>query len=56
MNISASTHTTLMLFGGVFGVLVLASAIGALLKWRVAHGQPAPEVCRVRVPVFYWNP
>ena len=40
MNLSPSTQTTLQLFGGVFGVLVLASAIGALLKWRVAKGQP----------------
>ena len=36
MNISPSTQTTLQLFGGVAGVLILASAIGALLKgaWR----------------------
>ena len=40
MNISPSTQTTLLLFAGVFGVLLLASSIGALLKWRIAHGQP----------------
>jgi phosphatidate cytidylyltransferase len=54
MNISASTHTTLMLFGGVFGVLVLASAIGALLKWRVAHGQPHSVIDNLNSRVNAW--
>jgi phosphatidate cytidylyltransferase len=54
MNISASTHTTLMLFGGVFGVLVLASAIGALLKWRVARGQPHSVIDNLNARVNAW--
>ncbi len=33
-------NDTLMLFAGVGGVLVFASVVGALLKWRVARGQP----------------
>ena len=40
IELSPFAWTTFKLFGGVFGVLVLASSIGALLKWRVAHGQP----------------
>lgn len=38
MNFSPATLITVQLFAGVFGVLLLASSIGALLKWRVAHG------------------
>lgn len=54
MNISASTQTTLQLFGGVAGVLILASAIGALLKWRVAHGQPHPVIDNLNARVNAW--
>ena len=31
---------TMLLFAGIGGVLVVASSIAALLKWRVAGGQP----------------
>ena len=31
---------TTLLFAGIGGVLVVASSIAALLKWRVANGQP----------------
>ncbi|WP_295525562.1 phosphatidate cytidylyltransferase [uncultured Pseudacidovorax sp.] len=48
------THTTLMLFGGVAGVLVLASAIGALLKWRVAHGAPHAVIDNLNARVNAW--
>ncbi|HZA95790.1 MAG TPA: phosphatidate cytidylyltransferase, partial [Burkholderiaceae bacterium] len=31
---------TMLLFAGIGSVLVVASSIAALLKWRVAAGQP----------------
>jgi phosphatidate cytidylyltransferase len=37
---SAFAQTTLWLFAGVGGVLVFASVVAALLRWRVAHGEP----------------
>ena len=54
MNFSPSTQTTLTLFGGVFAVLILASAIGALLKWRVAHGQPHSVIDNLNSRVNAW--
>ena len=54
MNISPSTQTTLLLFAGVFGVLLLASSIGALLKWRVAHGQPHAVIDNLNARVNAW--
>ena len=54
MNISAATQTTLALFGGVAGVLILASAIGALLKWRVAQGQPHSVIDNLNSRVNAW--
>ncbi len=54
MNISPSTQTTLLLFAGVFGVLLLASSIGALLKWRVAQGQPHAVIDNLNARVNAW--
>lgn len=54
MNISASTQTTLQLFGGVAGVLILASSIGALLKWRVAAGRPNSVIDNLNARVNAW--
>lgn len=51
---SPSTQTTLQLFGGVAGVLILASAIGALLKWRVAHGAPHSVIDNLNARVNAW--
>jgi len=31
---------TVLLFAGIGGILVLASTVAALLRWRLAHGQP----------------
>lgn len=31
---------TVLLFAGIGGILVLASTVAALLRWRIAHGQP----------------
>ena len=54
MNLSASTQTTLLLFSGVFGVLLLASSIGAVLKWRVAQGQPHAVIDNLNARVNAW--
>jgi phosphatidate cytidylyltransferase len=54
IELSPFAWTTLKLFGGVFGVLVLASAIGALLKWRVAHGQPHSVIDNLNSRVNAW--
>ena len=51
---NASTQTTLQLFAGVAGVLILASAIGALLKWRVAHGAPHAVIDNLNARVNAW--
>ena len=47
-------HTTQMLFMGVFGVLVFASTVGALLKWRVAHGQPHGVIDNLNSRINAW--
>ena len=39
MKDASFQQTTELLFSAVLGVLVLASAVGGLLKWRVARGQ-----------------
>ena len=46
--------TTLKLFSGVGCVLILASAIGAALKWRVAHGQPHAVIDNLNARVNAW--
>lgn len=51
---SPQTQTTLMLFGGVAGVLLLASAIGALLKRQVAHGAPHSVIDNLNARVNAW--
>lgn len=38
--LAAQDPTTLALLGGAVGVLTLASSVAALLRWRVARGQP----------------
>lgn len=49
-----SDQTTLQLFGGVAAVLVLASLIGAVLKRKVAHGQPHPVIDNLNARVNAW--
>lgn len=51
---SSSTETTLQLFAGVAGVLIFASLVGALLKWRVAHGAPHPVIDNLNSRVNAW--
>ena len=45
---------TLQLFGGVAGVLLLASAVGAVLKHAVARGQPHPVIDNLVQRVNAW--
>ncbi|VUZ22867.1 Uncharacterised protein [uncultured Comamonas sp.] len=54
MNTSSSLHITLLLFGGVFAVLVLASTIGGLLKWRIAGGNPHAVIDNLNARVNAW--
>ncbi len=54
MDLSPFALTTLKLFAGVGGVLVLASLIGMLLKHRVAHGLPHPVIDNLNERVNAW--
>lgn len=47
-------RSTLALFGGVFGVLAFASIVGALLKWKVAHGAPHGVIDNLNDRVNAW--
>ncbi|MFJ1255591.1 phosphatidate cytidylyltransferase [Cupriavidus sp. CuC1] len=49
-------HETWLLFGGVLGVLVLASTVTALLRWRVARGGPHAVIDNLaaRVSAWWW--
>lgn len=49
-----STETTLMLFAGVAGVLMFASSVGAVLKWRVARGAPHGVIDNLNQRVNAW--
>jgi phosphatidate cytidylyltransferase len=53
-NLPMSLETRL-LFGGVFGVLVLASLVTALLRWRAA-GEPNAVIDNLaaRVSAWWW--
>ena len=48
------TQQTQVLFGGVGAVLVVASAVGWLLKRRVAHGQPHEAIDNLVARVNAW--
>ncbi|WP_416052835.1 phosphatidate cytidylyltransferase [Cupriavidus basilensis] len=49
-------HETWLLFSGVLGVLVLASTVTALLRWRVARGGPHAVIDNLaaRVSAWWW--
>ncbi|MGO4810090.1 phosphatidate cytidylyltransferase [Cupriavidus sp. 2MCAB6] len=49
-------HETWLLFGGVLGVLVLASIVTALLRWRIARGGPHAVIDNLaaRVSAWWW--
>ena len=53
-SLSPYASTTLTLFGGVAGVLLLASAVSATLKHAVAHGQPHPVIVNLTQRVNAW--
>lgn len=46
--------STEMLFMAVLGVLMLASTIGALLKWRVARGEPHGVIDNLNSRIKAW--
>ena len=54
MNLSDYQRVNLQLFAGVAGVLILASTIGALLKWRVARGAPHGVIDNLNARVNAW--
>lgn len=56
MSGTQANHETWLLFGGVFGVLVSASLITALLRWRVAGGQRHAVIDNLaaRVTAWWW--
>lgn len=47
-------HTTQLLFMGVLGVLLLASLVGGVLKWRVAHGQAHGVIDNLNSRIKAW--
>src|SRR5262245_43718244 len=51
---ASTRETTMALFGGVAGVLILASAIGALLKWRFAPDRPHSVIDNLNSRVNAW--
>ena len=53
-DLSPFAHTTLTLFTGVAGVLLFASTIGALLKWRVAQGAPHGVIDNLNLRIKAW--
>ena len=54
VHLNPMAQATLPLFGGVAGVLVLASTIGALLKWQVARGEPHGVIDNLNARVNAW--
>ena len=51
---AAATQAAVHLFSGIAAVLVLASTVGALLKWRVAHGAPHAVIDNLNARVNAW--
>ncbi|CAG2127999.1 phosphatidate cytidylyltransferase [Cupriavidus plantarum] len=49
-------HDTQLLFAGAFGVLIFASLVTSLLRWRVAKGQPNSVIDNLasRVSAWWW--
>ena len=54
--LQAINPATLMLFASVSGVLIFASLVGALLKWRVAQGVPHGVIDNLnqRIKAWWW--
>jgi len=53
MTTDAVPSQLMTLFAGVFGVLVLATTVGALLRWRLA-GQPSAKIDNLVARVNAW--
>jgi len=51
---STFEQTTNLLFAGAFGVLVVASLIGALLKWRIAGGHKHAVIDNLNSRIKAW--
>ena len=51
MNLADSLRAV---FGGVFALLVVASAITMVLRWRVAHGQPHAVIDNLSARIKAW--
>ena len=47
-------QSTRWLFAGTLGVLALATVVGILLKWRVAHGQPHGVIDNLNSRIKAW--
>lgn len=54
MQLSDSSLMTISLFAGIGGVLLLASFIGQLLKWKVAGGKPHGVIDNLNARVNAW--
>ncbi len=56
MSKPSMMYETQLLFGGVLGVLLLASLVTALLRWRVARGGPHAVIDNLaaRVSAWWW--
>lgn len=51
---TAYSQTTLALFGGIAGVLVVATVVGRLLRRAVAHGEPHAVIDNLNARVDAW--
>jgi phosphatidate cytidylyltransferase len=51
---AAFRHDTWLLFAGLGAVLLSASLVAALLKWRIAHGEPHGVIDNLRARVNAW--
>jgi phosphatidate cytidylyltransferase len=51
---AAFARDTWMLFGGLAAVLLSATLVSVLLKWRVAHGQPHGVIDNLQARINAW--
>ena len=45
---------TLLIAAGIFGILVFASTVGAILKFAVARGAPHPVIDNLNARIYAW--
>ncbi len=53
-HLNSATLATMQLFAGVAAVLLFASTVGAVLKWRVARGSPHGTIDNLNARVNAW--